>query len=702
MTGKGKSRGAFFAAGLAVALILSFTGRASADTKPRFVYVVNAGSAYGGDTFQSYQFTGTAACTSSPCLSTLSITGSFSLDLNTGQLTGTFYVADSSDLLHSPLAFDIGNPTGTPVTQYQFRSQTSDSKAIFYFPLSALPTSGSGGTLCTSASISGCPGTSTLTISKMDMTPSLLASTGGTPVVATISSGSFVPTGNPQGSGTVSEYSIDSTTGALSLIPGSPVAAGSDPYSLVVDPSNRFVYVANRDSNNVSAYTVNSTTGALTPMPGSPFATGFDPYFIAADPKGKFIYVANQRSNTITVFLIDAATGALTQVNGSPFSAPYSPMSIAVNPTGTYLYVANGDGGGRYDTYAITGYTIDPATGSLTQFPGPSFYGGPQPIEIVVDPSGKFLYEAFQMQPWWGVAPFSIQSTTGALTAINACNGPCGDTWPGALAVHPSGKYLYVTSADSNYVAAWTIDPVTGETGLVPGSPTGDYRSSPDPVIGQYGTGGYPDAIAIDPSGKFAYVANRYSNNVSAFSIDGSTGALAPIPGSPFPAGVAPASVGIVGSPASVAFSKFKVDANIDEDRKTSFHLDGFFTLGDGSDGIYPLSEPVALQVGSYSVALPAGLFHERGRHEFEYEGHVNDVDLRITIEHADRDDRDDKDRRNRKDRDGKNAPDSGNDYHFTAEGRGRILQGIKNPVAVGLAIADDEGSVTVKADIDR
>lgn len=46
---------------------------------------------------------------------------------------------------------------------------------------------------------------------------------------------------------------------------------------------------------------------------------------------------------------------------------------------------------------------------------------------------------------------------------------------------------------------------------------------------------------------RFAYVANNGSANVSAYTIDATTGALTPIPGSPFDAGTSPASVAIVG-----------------------------------------------------------------------------------------------------------------------------------------------------------
>jgi 6-phosphogluconolactonase len=55
---------------------------------------------------------------------------------------------------------------------------------------------------------------------------------------------------------------------------GIPVAAGTDPRSLTIDPLGRFVYVANSMSNNISAYTINQTTGGLAPVAGSPFVAG--------------------------------------------------------------------------------------------------------------------------------------------------------------------------------------------------------------------------------------------------------------------------------------------------------------------------------------------------------------------------------------------------------------------------------------------
>jgi 6-phosphogluconolactonase len=57
------------------------------------------------------------------------------------------------------------------------------------------------------------------------------------------------------------------------------------PTSVAVDPSGKFAYVANAGDNTVSGYTINPATGALTAIAGSPFAEGAEPFSVAVDPK---------------------------------------------------------------------------------------------------------------------------------------------------------------------------------------------------------------------------------------------------------------------------------------------------------------------------------------------------------------------------------------------------------------------------------
>jgi hypothetical protein len=210
---------------------------------------------------------------------------------------------------------------------------------------------------------------------------------------------------------------------------------------------------------------------------------------------------------------------------------------------------------------------------------------------------------------------------------------------------------------------------------LVPGSPDGDPALT---APGPYATGTNPFAIAIDPTGQFAYVANEGSNNVSAYTIDSTTGALSPMAGSPFAAGTGPSSVAIA-SYSNVPFKRFDARVWIDEDRRTSFRVEGYFTLGAGSTGIDPSSESVELQLGSLSVTVPAGSFKEHRKHEYDYDGRINGVDLHFTIDWL-----------------------YGDDYYFNVEGRAMIATWYKNPVTVGLTIGEDEGTTSVNADIDK
>jgi 6-phosphogluconolactonase len=101
-----------------------------------------------------------------------------------------------------------------------------------------------------------------------------------------------------------------------------------------------YAYVA-RSDDGVAAYTINSSTGALTTVTGSPFSPSPNPSSVAVTPSGQFIYVTSYTSGDISAFRINPATGALTSVTGSPFSAGQNPYSVAVDPSGKFVYVAN-------------------------------------------------------------------------------------------------------------------------------------------------------------------------------------------------------------------------------------------------------------------------------------------------------------------------------------------------------------------------
>ena len=134
-------------------------------------------------------------------------------------------------------------------------------------------------------------------------------------------SGKFLYAGIPA-TNTVEAWSIDSTTGTLTTVPGSPFAVGiggsSFFSSVAVDPLGKFLYVSD-DLGDIFGFAINSSSGALTAIGGSPFSflAITDQMFI--DPSGQYLYAP--AGPFITGIHVDTTTGALTLLSGSPFSA---------------------------------------------------------------------------------------------------------------------------------------------------------------------------------------------------------------------------------------------------------------------------------------------------------------------------------------------------------------------------------------------
>jgi 6-phosphogluconolactonase len=97
--------------------------------------------------------------------------------------------------------------------------------------------------------------------------------------------------------------------------------------------------------------------------------------------------------------------------------------------------------------------------------------------------------------------------------------------------------------------------------------------------------------VAVNPTGKFAYVTNFGDNNVTAYSI-GADGPLTPVAGSPFAAGIGPSSVAITPLvPFASSFAKLEI-------ARQGFDLNESFTLGANSNAINPVTENVTCRLG--------------------------------------------------------------------------------------------------------
>jgi 6-phosphogluconolactonase len=162
----------------------------------------------------------------------------------------------------------------------------------------------------------------------------------------------------------VSGYSIDSSTGALAPVAGSPFAptAKAEAMGFAIHPSGKFLYASTGSAaNGILAWSVDATTGALTPMTGAPFLPGATTYSATFDQAGKFLYVSAGANLGILGFSVDAGTGALTPMSGSPFFTASFLGPLVVDPTGKWLIAGNGK------DQAINVFSLDATTGMPTQ-----------------------------------------------------------------------------------------------------------------------------------------------------------------------------------------------------------------------------------------------------------------------------------------------------------------------------------------------
>ncbi len=226
-----------------------------------------------------------------------------------------------------------------------------------------------------------------------------------------------------QGESGVYAFSIQSTTGALTPASGSPFAIAGPPSSpgfstpahlMAIDQLNHFLYVST--SAGISAYAMNSTTGQLTAISGSPFGSDISsPWTIVVTPNNQFLYeLQSTNSGVMYGYSIDLSSGALTALSGSPYKVGNCGSSAAGIPGPDNITIASA-GKFLYDNCGI--YSLDAATGAVAQVS--NFVAGDWPV---IDPTGSFLWAITSQQNCFqcdiGVTAYQVDPDSGSLTAV--------------------------------------------------------------------------------------------------------------------------------------------------------------------------------------------------------------------------------------------------------------------------------------------
>jgi DNA-binding beta-propeller fold protein YncE len=155
--------------------------------------------------------------------------------------------------------------------------------------------------------------------------PFLVSITPANLPISMLVSGSFLYTANDQ---SISFFAIGAD-GSLSPVGSNLVTPVPtfNPQLLALDPTGRFLYVTGSGTEGVLGYSINSSTGALTIIPGGPFAAGSNVTDILPNPVGGQMYLLN--AGVIEVFTVDPNSGALMPAAGASQFASSSNLATA-------------------------------------------------------------------------------------------------------------------------------------------------------------------------------------------------------------------------------------------------------------------------------------------------------------------------------------------------------------------------------------
>lgn len=221
-------------------------------------------------------------------------------------------------------------------------------------------------------------------------------------------------------------YTVDPASGRLRVIQAvaTPNLTGS---AITLNPTGKFVYLSTgyNGGTSIYGYAIGST-GLVTPITGSPFSSGGGTLKFA--PTGKFAFTNVPSTNSVQVFSVNTTTGVLTTIGFA--STGNNPQDLFLTPKGTFLYTPN------VNASTISGFSVNPTTGALTPVPGSPFPVSGGAALMAVHPSGKFLY----VEAGITISVFSINATTGVLTAAGQFAGPTVNA--GYATVSPNGKFL--------------------------------------------------------------------------------------------------------------------------------------------------------------------------------------------------------------------------------------------------------------------
>jgi 6-phosphogluconolactonase len=295
---------------------------------------------------------------------------------------------------------------------------------------------------------------------------------------------------------------------------------------VAIHPDHRHLYavaevssLGGRRTGGVVAFSIAPETGALHQI-NEQASGGAGPCHLVVDKAGKDVLVANYDGGTVAVLPIDER-GGLKRASSIQVHRGRG-VNRARQET-AHAHSINLDAANRFAFVADLGvdkifvYRFDATAGKLApnQPPTVKVADGAGPRHLAFDPTGRFAYVVDELDST--ITTFWYDAENGTLSRVQVVSTLPkdfhGENTASEVAVHPSGKFVYGANRGHDSLAIFAVDPVSGKL-----TPVGHESTQ----------GKTPRNFAIDPTGAFLLAANQDSDSVVIFRIDAATGRLRP------------------------------------------------------------------------------------------------------------------------------------------------------------------------------
>jgi len=301
-------------------------------------------------------------------------------------------------------------------------------------------------------------------------------------------------------------YRVDARTGVWTHV--QLVADLVNPSFLAFDRSQRFLYTVHGDLSDITALAVDPSTGKLTEI-NRQSTEGKNPVHLSIDPTNRFVVVANHITSTLALLPRneDGSLGAvvdLVKLEGKigphrieqPFAKPHQ---VVFDPSGTFIIVPD-KGLDRVFTFRI-----DPGNRKLVAVnAGAEAREGAGPRHIAFHPAGRLAYVINELDST--VVAYRFDPATGALAPFQVLSA-LPDTFTGnsrgsEIEISSDGRFLYVSNRGHDSIAIFSVDQASGRMAHVEWQASG---------------GKTPRFFAIDPTGRFLLAANEEGDTIVSF-----------------------------------------------------------------------------------------------------------------------------------------------------------------------------------------